>query len=383
MTDPDARSKNSMGLVVILQPYVPAYRVALFDQLSAALAAAGLRLLVAHGVPLGDQVYRADADSGAPWSKVVGVRRARVSPHVYVTWSRSSRVTRDATVVICELSTTNLTTWRHVICRPKRVILWGHGASYVGPKRRFEEFLECVLVRRAAHTMTYVDSGRASLISRGVRGDRVTAIGNSTDTAELRRLKKMASETASELQLAWKLPARSALFVGGLDAAKRIDFLLAAARARHEFDNEFALVVGGSGAESASIETVRHEPWIRWIPRLGASDLAALSDLVESIWMPGRVGLVAVDALAVGLPILTTSDFRFHAPEFEYLEPGTDVFLLPDNPTDFARRSSELAIQWSRAGRRASTAVVPTIDNVVQRMTPVIYRVTQERSRSQ
>jgi hypothetical protein len=69
--------------------------------------------------------------------------------------------------------------------------------------------------------------------------------------------------------------------------------------------------------------------------------MAALSHVSSAIWMPGRVGLVAVDALALGLPVLTTH-FPFHAPELEYLVEGRSVHFLPAIAENFA--SEALAI---------------------------------------
>jgi hypothetical protein len=47
------------------------------------------------------------------------------------------------------------------------------------------------------------------------------------------------------------------------------------------------------------------------------------------------VGLIAVESIASGKPILTT-DWPHHAPEFGYLTPGDSVFVSPDRLTDYA-----------------------------------------------
>ena len=51
--------------------------------------------------------------------------------------------------------------------------------------------------------------------------------------------------------------------------------------------------------------------------------------------MPGRIGLVAVDALCLGWPVLTT-EWPFHAPEIEYLEEGDTMFSSANDPAAFA-----------------------------------------------
>lgn len=57
---------------------------------------------------------------------------------------------------------------------------------------------------------------------------------------------------------------------------------------------------------------------IRLIPYADRRTLATLGKIAQVCVMPGRVGLVAVDAMTLGLPIITT-DWPFHAPERDYL----------------------------------------------------------------
>ena len=53
-------------------------------------------------------------------------------------------------------------------------------------------------------------------------------------------------------------------------------------------------------------------PDVRLIGRADGEALARLSTVVDIVMIPGRVGLVAVDALALGLPIATTT-YPVHA----------------------------------------------------------------------
>ena len=50
--------------------------------------------------------------------------------------------------------------------------------------------------------------------------------------------------------------------------------------------------------------------------------------------MPGRVGLIAVDSFALGLPIVTTN-WTWHAPEFEYLTHGINSIIAEDTVEDY------------------------------------------------
>ena len=70
----------------------------------------------------------------------------------------------------------------------------------------------------------------------------------------------------------------------------------------------------------------------------------------------GQVGLVAVDAKVLGLPLITISTAH-HGPELEYLEPGVDLFSCL--PTVAA-----LADTMTRVTRlRAHGQLMPTFDD--------------------
>ncbi len=81
---------------------------------------------------------------------------------------------------------------------------------------------------------------------------------------------------------------------------------------------------------------------------------------------------MAVDALALGLPIFTTS-YRYHAPEAEFLRAGERV-TLPDEPQAFAERAlsrmAELPI-----GDRILRSDIPTIESVSQNFADVVMKV--------
>jgi glycosyltransferase involved in cell wall biosynthesis len=369
------------GEVLICQPYLPEYRIPLFEALAVELNNRGLSLIVAHGAPMGEQARRSDARPTAPWARRVQTTTLRLPGGVAITWKHIGGLARRADVIVCELATTELNTWRQLAGRSKRVIVWGHGKSYVRRVSKPEALLEAAMARRAAHTMTYTESGRQSLVSRGVVASKVTAVGNSTDTVGLRELRnRTGEELGGRLRRSLRLPRHTALFVGGLDADKRVRFLLSAARLAAQIDPGFALVVAGSGADSSLVDAVADEPWIRWLPRVDAEMLAALSTVTDSVWMPGRIGLVAVDALALDLPVLTTR-FPFHAPEYDYLREGSDVFVLPNSPLQFAEAALELAAAWRVRPRTIGDRPIPDVRDVAARMAEVVCLIRAGSSR--
>ena len=67
----------------------------------------------------------------------------------------------------------------------------------------------------------------------------------------------------------------------------------------------------------------------------GQGPKALIGRVATGLLSPGRISLVAVDALVLGLPILTTS-WPFHAPEVDYLPDGSSRLTGPNDPIGFA-----------------------------------------------
>jgi glycosyltransferase involved in cell wall biosynthesis len=127
-----------------------------------------------------------------------------------------------------------------------------------------------------------------------------------------------------------------------LDKVKSVPFLISAAKLIREQLPEFHLLLVGGGPEQASIRSsVQDSPWIHVMgPRFGSekSELIAISDL---FLMPGRVGLVILDAFAGGLPLLSTR-LSIHGPEMEYLEDGVNGQLSGPDVSAFAAMATSV-----------------------------------------
>jgi glycosyltransferase involved in cell wall biosynthesis len=351
------------AVIAFSQPYVPRYRVELFNELSHVLAGRGHRLLVFSGGPRGEQASRADSATGT-WHRPL-ISRSLGTGRWSLETRSAPRELRAADVLVSELSARNELAWRRSFSR-QRLILWGHGKSYVNEPSRLGDRVEWSLARRAAHIMTYSDGGRDYMIQLGrFSPDSVTTIGNSTDTVSLRR-------EYENLKWGHRNDSKgpSALYVGALDSTKRLDFLAAAFRVAVQIDPTFTLTVAGEGSLAPEIANIASSD--KRLKRVGDSrgkDLAQLAVNSRAIWMPGRVGLVAVDALALGLPVHTTAH-RLHAPEVEFLRAG-EIEYLPDDPRAFAEQSIRKMDEPPPALRQD----IPTIQNVANNMSNVIEKV--------
>lgn len=362
-----------MSLVIVVQRYVPSYRVPLFAALSEQLNVHDIQLLVVHGVPHGAQNARNDSAVSEQWAQEVQEITVPLPGGVTPTWKRLRTLDQRADAVVAELASTSLNTWDFLARRPASTILWGHGSSYVKAPGRVDSHIEQRMARRAAHVMTYTQPGRSHLLEAGVDAARVTSVGNSTDTAALARFRVETHDSAGVWRERLGSDGPVALFVGGLDRDKRIPLLLDAGRAASRLDPSFRLVIAGSGRDGRLVERHLHEPWLLALPHVTPRDMAALSHVSSAIWMPGRVGLIAVDALALSLPVLTTR-YPFHAPELDYLVEGRTVHYLPDTAESYASVALEI-MHRPATQPAAGVEAVPSIDAVAARMTAVIIGV--------
>lgn len=344
--------------IVVVQPYVPDYRATFFRRAQDCLDAEGVALEVLHGPPLPGHEARRDTSPCACMVEVPA-RRLPAPRGRYMVWHQVQRRAGSADVVVLEQALHNLETYplllRQLIgragVRAPRVAFWGHGRTYTRPSGRLEDTLKETLTRRGAWFFAYTESGATHVASRGFPRERITVVRNSADTAELAAARERAgqkgtaehAETALLRQRHGLVAGRTALFLGGLDRPKRIPFLLDSA---HRIAAElpgFRLLVAGDGPYQSLVDEAASRPRgpVVAVGRATGRSAALLGAVSDVMLMPGRVGLCAVDSFALRTPIVTT-DWRWHAPEFDYLVNGRNALIAPDHPADYAANVAAL-----------------------------------------
>jgi glycosyltransferase involved in cell wall biosynthesis len=335
--------------VAIVQPYVPAYRVPLFDRLATILADAGVDLTVV--VPDTDDVLgRKDAswpsyvERTSGWTRSVG--------GVSISWTGSRSYAKKVDLTVLPLMGSALDSYCVALTSP--YALWGHGRGYVKRENRLDIALERWLLRRCVHFFSYTDSGARAAEVAGLRG-RVSVLRNSTDTHSLRAEIDVAGEVdIVAFRRTYSLDGPVILFLGSLDDSKRLDFVFEASDMIRDLTRNASLLVAGDGPLRPRVEEFcAGRTWSHYIGRVGDAQKAILSKVAHVLINPGRVGLVAVDSLVMGVPLVTTQ-WPHHAPEFEYLDARTCV-VTPDKSMEFARAVFAL-LQDERQRERMSVA---------------------------
>jgi glycosyltransferase involved in cell wall biosynthesis len=349
--------------VNILQPYVPEYRVAFFDSLSAVLAMRDVRLTVWAGEPQGSQAARGDQVQAAPWLQRVRTAQVRVGQRSFSFPSPTAEFYR-ADGVICGLQGTLPAAYRATLSRAlgrARVGLWGHVKNYVADDNAMDLAAERLLMRGADAVFAYTESGADFARSRGVPPGRVVTVRNAVDLSYIDEIgDALTDDDLTAFRRALGLGAGPVFgYVGGLDHSKRIDFLLDSfARIRAE-QPDAQLVVLGRGDEEDKLQATDGQLGVVHVGFGGPREKVLLSRVATALLNPGRVGLIACEALALHLPIVTT-EWPYHAPEIEYLELGRSVVISRNDPQSFAQAALSAPTVWAHAG------VVPSLDAMVQ-----------------
>ncbi|MEX5256847.1 glycosyltransferase [Kocuria arenosa] len=330
---------SAKSKVVIVQPYVPAYRLSFFEALRERLLLEGVECHVASTAPNGSVAARGDAVT-EDW--FIPLKEKTVRPF-------GKRLKLDlhpqpwdgADAVIMGLEGISLPVHRAIHAKRRttlRVGLWGHIKPYVTDGNVVDLYLERRLMKAANRVFAYTPGGAEYAVRSGISPDKVTTVMNTVDTSKL--LADLASVTDSDIkrlinQYALQ-PDKTVCFVGAIDAQKRIDFLAEALDHLWNLDPSIKIVVGGRGADEHLLAPAVARGQAATLGYLKGKDKATVLRLSRAICVPGRVGLVAVDALAASLPVMTT-DWPFHAPETEYLVEGQSRYTSANDPVDFAR----------------------------------------------
>ena len=340
--EPVSRSGRGRRTLIIIQPYVPRYRQPLFEALHARLAEQGVDLRVLAGRPDREQAKRNDAVR-LPFQ--MGVRSW--SLHIRdrsIRWKSVFWATRKADLIVCELASGALENHVLALVRPGRLAVWGHGYAATSRSNRLDAALEHRLMRRARRVFAYTERGRVEAVQAGARPERITVLQNTVDTTEL--CEHIANIVDAEVQTYAKscgLDTRYAcVSIGGLDSSKRLEFLLEAAAIVAGRLPQFRLAICGDGVDRDLVKVAALRfPWLVYLGRADERDKALLARSGQLLLNPGRVGLISVESLVMGLPIVTTR-WDHHAPEVDYLEDGRTAVFAENTTEAFAEAVIEL-----------------------------------------
>lgn len=310
-----------MARVVVVQQYVPAYRVEFFRQLVASARDSGIDVVVAAGGA--SRLHQARGDAADP-EFLIRIRQHELRMgRRRVVFRSLRRALANADIVVVEQARRNLDLYPRLLWRGKRqprVVLWGHGRDFSQASSPLSARLLRWLTVRSHWFLAYTSAGASDLIAHGYPKERVTVLNNSIDTKGLAcQLAAISESLRSAYARRLDLRGSTALYIGALDTYKRIPFLLESAEVAHGLNPDFRLLIAGNGSDRKIVErfAARHE-WVHFLGSLVGEEKALALASSQVVTVPGAIGLVALDAMVAGAPVVTTEETP-HGPEFEYL----------------------------------------------------------------
>jgi len=341
----DASTSNGRNQFVatVIYKTLPVYRIPFFEALRPHLRSRGVELRLIYGQPPPGEAMKQDTGHIA-WAQPVRNRIFIVgSRKLY--WQPCLSLLKDSDLVIVEQASKLLI--NYVLLAKQRlgktkVAMWGHGRNFMeNSASSIGELVKRLISRRAHWWFAYNESSAAVVRDLGFPAHRITVVQNTIDT-ELLQKKKAATTTLDIEVLRRDLNLRSVnvgIFVGGLYAEKRIEFLLQAAREIRKRVPDFELLVVGAGPQADIVRKAAHKaPWIHYIgPKFNEESVPFLM-LSKVMLLPGAVGLAVIDSFVVEVPLVTV-DGSSHGPEIEYLVHGINGLKLDrdTSPEDYAQ----------------------------------------------
>lgn len=245
----------------------------------------------------------------------------------------------DFDVVMHPGTIRNLSSWYmvlklHLMRHRPKIAIWTHG--WYGKENKVEVFLKRLYFRLMDRICVYGEYARKGLVSIGVPEAKITTIYNSLDYERQLLLRQSISKSdIYEEHFGNKHPV--IIMIGRLNARKKLDMLIDAVAQLDKNGESYNLVFIGDGEDRINLEKLTDGYGLSqrvWF--YGACfDERANSELLynaDLCIIPGDIGLTAIHAMTLGVPVISHNLFKYQGPEFEAIVPGvTGEFFIHDN----------------------------------------------------
>ncbi|MGB9149753.1 MAG: glycosyltransferase family 4 protein [Burkholderiales bacterium] len=365
--------------VSIVNVQLSPFRIPFLNQLRAELMERGIYLTYFHGdIWPAERNRNYDCELG--WAIRIHNRFFPIGGGRYLCWQKLPyKQLEQADLVIITQENSILSNYPFIVARGlsgKRLAFWGHGVSprthsLLGLGERWRH----IWANRADWWFGYSQKSVNALKFAGFPEERITNTGNAIDNSAFQRNVVDVTESMLEaIRKQCKLEKNTVvgLYCGALYSDKRLDLLISAGDLIFRQNPHFRLVIIGSGSEAGFIdEALRTRPWAAAVGPKSGVEKAAYFMLAHLILNPGLLGLIVLDALCMGLPIVTTGGSTYHSPEVAMLEEGLTGFFPQPTPDAYAQSVLDLLADKERYDKAREATVKAgkqyTMENMVQK----------------
>jgi L-malate glycosyltransferase len=354
--------------VVIVQKYVPQYRVTFFNALKEKLASSGIELLLIYGQ--GDKIDESKKDAGIlSWGVTVPIKTVKTffGP---LFWQNLLPYIQNNDLIVVEQANRVLATYvlfiKKSFGKDIKVAFWGHGINRKLEGNSFANKYKLGIARMADWWFAYTEGVKAMLIANGVSPQKITALQNTIDT---KALSETIQSTDQEVNLPLSLRDKVGVFIGGMYQEKQIAFLVEACQRIKGKIPDFKMIFIGAGVDKHIAEAFTWKnDWAFYLGSLFEEEKIPYLKRADVLLIPSAIGLVVIDSFLTETPIVTTDNFG-HGPEIEYIQSGYNGIITTFDINAYVDAVVNLlgqdeAIITLKEGCRASARVY-SLDNMV------------------
>ncbi len=313
------------GRLAIQQRVLPAYRAPLFDALAQACTG-GLGVFAGEPRPE-EHISTTNSLKHAKYSRAYNIHFSNVQSPLYFCWQSgfiSWLEDGQPDVLIVEanpryISTNQAVAWMHKRGRP--VLGWGLGAPAIhGLLEKQQEQARRKFIRKFDGMIAYSQRGADEYAALGMPFERIfvalNAVAPRPSQAYIQRPDFFSGPPA-------------VLFVGRLQARKRIDNLLYACAALPG-EKQPRLIVVGDGPYRPMFEKLASDvyPQAEFPGALYGEDLASCFRMADLFVLPGTGGLAVQQAMSYGLPVIVAQG---DGTQDDLVRPGNGWTIPPDD----------------------------------------------------
>lgn len=258
------------------------------------------------------------------------------------TWEKQifrRAISSNYSSVIVAPAVSSLSTWSILIARRllgRRTYLWGQCGK---PRDRSRKRLAQELMNRfASGLLVYGNLEESGAIEYGTPRRKVTRVRNAVPLRPLSLSKDALQEQLLQITAkAIDFGELKIVYSGRINEDKNVEVLLQAGELLKDAFPKLSILLIGDGSDSARLRNAYQDPRYKFLGAIYDKDKLQNELLQASLIVsPSTMGLLALDALSVGIPVMVP-DNPFNGSEVEALTPGVNSFSFRhDNPNDLA-----------------------------------------------
>jgi glycosyltransferase involved in cell wall biosynthesis len=321
--------------VLIVQPRIPQFRVDYFNGIIALARSNDIHIVVAIPRQI-DDLRKDEMSNLVPHLSCKRIRLGFGKYKFDVMHLQLKKYKPD--LIVMEHAMRTFLIFVYLRLRGYNVALWGHGTNYTSKEFLLAKRMKEWLVRQCYFYFVYTQGGLHKLLKQGMPRTKIHVMNNTipnpfllVDDASQDPLRDLKDDFIREHDLENK---KLLIFIGGLDGSKRLDFLMQSFEEISILNPQSVLLIFGEGPDKLRLQRSFASSKVIFLGSANLQTKIMLAKIGACILMPGRVGLIAVDSFQMKLPIITTN-YNFHAPEYEYLIHGKNSLVSEDNIPSF------------------------------------------------